>query len=69
MRPQVPIKFDDILAMSAKNEPESVEIVKKRIRDLLDCYAELNEKPENAVNASMYTKMTDLVAERGPKVI
>lgn len=67
MRPELPIKFDEIMRISAKNAPEDVERVKERLRHLLDCYAE--QELENDDNAEMYNKMSDLVAERGPKLI
>lgn len=67
MRPEVPIKFDEIMRISAKNAPEDVERVKERLRHLLDCYAE--QEQEDNDSADMYNKMSGLVAERGPKLI
>lgn len=67
IRPEMPIKFDEILRISAKTEPGDVEIVKERLRRLLDCYAE--QEQENVDNSDIYNKMSDLVRERGPKLI
>lgn len=68
MRPEQPIKFDEVMAISAKNKGEDIEILKERLRLLLDCYAE-QAKESNDENADLYSKLTASVAERGPKVI
>lgn len=56
------------MAISAKSDADAIEIVKQRIRRLLDCYAELEEKTKDDT-ANTYNRMVSLVAERGPKVI
>lgn len=41
LRPNCLLKFDDILAISALHDQNSVEKVKKRIREVIDYYAAL----------------------------
>lgn len=67
MRPQIPIKFDEIMGISAKTEPHDVEKVKDCLRHLLDYYAE--KEQESTENPNMYNQMSNLVAEKGPKLI
>lgn len=66
IRPEIPIKFDEIMGISAKTEPKDIEKVKERLRNLLDYYAQ----QESAIdNSNMYTKISDSLTERGPKLI
>lgn len=66
IRPQIPIKFDEIMRISAKNKPEDVEEVKKCLRHLLDFYA---EKQEDVDNSDLYNEFSKQVAEKGPILI
>lgn len=67
MRPEVALKFDDIMAISAKNRSTDIETLKNRLRDILDYYAETEDTQND--NAELYSKMRGAVAERGPKLV
>lgn len=67
LRPNIPIKFDEIMAISAKNRGTDIENLKLRLRHLLDFYAEVSESED--VSTTIYDKMSRSVAEKGPKVI
>ncbi|XP_050429870.1 GTP-binding protein 10 homolog [Adelges cooleyi] len=66
IRPKKAIKFDKILPISAKNEPQDIEYVKTIIREVLDVNAELNS--ESIDNRSI-NDLKEQLRERGPVLV
>ncbi|VVC30267.1 Hypothetical protein CINCED_3A020833 [Cinara cedri] len=60
------IKFDKILKISAKNEPDDIKRVKTVIRELLDVNEELNNNIENNISLQ---NLKDQLKERGPVLV
>ncbi|XP_050533736.1 GTP-binding protein 10 homolog [Daktulosphaira vitifoliae] len=65
VRPKKAIKFDEILPISAKNEPGDIEYVKTIIRDILDIKEEINNVTDN----KSLNKLKDSLRERGPVLV
>jgi len=65
IKPSKAIKFDKILKISAKDQPDDVEQVKSTVRQLLDINEELNNNIEN----KSLKNIKEQLRERGPVLI
>ncbi|XP_018574706.1 GTP-binding protein 10 homolog isoform X2 [Anoplophora glabripennis] len=69
MRPNKILKFCDIIPMSAKESTGDVDLVKDRLRKLLDVLADLEAEEEDKEKADLYGKMRKSMVERGPSLV
>lgn len=65
IKPSKAIKFDKILKISAKDQPDDVQRVKLTVRELLDVNEELNNNEEYKSLKSIKEQLR----ERGPVLI
>lgn len=65
MKPSKTIKFDKILPISAKDQPDDVKKVKTVLRDLLD----INEELCNDVECHPLNDLKEQLKERGPVLL
>lgn len=65
IKPFKTIKFDKILQISAKNQPNDIKQVKKIVRNLLD----INEELSNDVQCRPLKDLKEQLRERGPVLI
>ncbi|KAF5297708.1 hypothetical protein FQA39_LY12039 [Lamprigera yunnana] len=68
MKPEKPLIFDDILAISAKESLNDIDLVKNKIRQLLDNYAEVKKEQERDEFEHLSAVKQTLI-ERGPKLV
>jgi DNA-binding TFAR19-related protein (PDSD5 family) len=69
IRPENVLKFTDILTISAKEKLEDVELVKNRVRKLIDVMVQL-ENSENVSNIhDVYNNLKDALSEKGPNLV
>lgn len=59
------IKFDKILKISAKTQPDDVKLVKAMIREVLD----VNEELQNNIEHKSLDSLKEQIKERGPVLI
>lgn len=69
LRPEIPLKFSEIMAISAKHRTSDIEILKNKLRHLLDVYSETSDTDDSDVDAKLYKSARQAVEERGPKLI
>lgn len=62
IRPSKAIKFDNILKISAKNEPADVERIKTIVREMLD----INEELNNTIEQKSLDELKTKLKEHGP---
>ncbi|KAK4879554.1 hypothetical protein RN001_007700 [Aquatica leii] len=67
MKPEKPLIFDDVLAISAKEGINDINLVKEKIRHLLDVYAEA--KKEKETEKSEFLSIRESLNEKGPKLV
>ncbi|CAH0556661.1 unnamed protein product [Brassicogethes aeneus] len=67
MRPENPIKFCDIMCISAKESSSDVAMVKEKLRHLLDVFAELEESENDSKN--MYDDLKKNMQVKGPVLV
>lgn len=65
IKPSRAIKFDKILKISAKDQPDDVQRVKSTVRELLDVNEELN----NNIEYKSLKNIKEQLRERGPVLI
>lgn len=65
IKPSRAIKFDKILEISAKTQPDDVKRVKVMIRKLLD----VNEELQNKVEFKSLDNLKEQLRERGPVLV
>lgn len=65
MQPSRAMKFDKILKISAKTQPDDVKRVKTIIREILDVNEELN----NNIEYKSLKNLKDKLRERGPVLV
>jgi len=65
IKPSKAIKFDKILRISAKDQPDDVQLVKSTVRELLD----INEELNNNVEYKSLKNIKEQLRERGPVLI
>lgn len=65
IKPSKAIKFDKILAISAKTQPDDVKRVKEMIRELLD----VNEELQNNIEYKSLNNLKEQLRERGPVLV
>ncbi|XP_030763064.1 GTP-binding protein 10 homolog [Sitophilus oryzae] len=68
MRPSRLLTFSHIIPISAKEDRSDIELVKNKLRTLLDVVSE-NEQLENNESYDLYGEVTKPLKERGPKLI
>ncbi|ENN74408.1 GTP-binding protein 10 homolog [Dendroctonus ponderosae] len=66
LKPNKPINFTDILAISAKESQSDVLKVKTRLRNLLDLVSELNESSDSE---DVYSDLKKPFVEKGPVLV
>lgn len=66
MRPEQTLKFSEIVAISAKEKSEDVELVKQRLRRMLDVLAQLEN---NEDDSNTYQDLKRSSSERGPSLV
>lgn len=59
------VKFDKILKISAKDQPDDVKRVKSMVRELLD----INEELNNNIEYKSLKNIKEQLRERGPVLI
>ncbi|KAB0798525.1 hypothetical protein PPYR_09518 [Photinus pyralis] len=69
MRPEIPFVFDDIMAISAKESVDDVNLLKNKIRHLLDVHNEIKKKKELEEKAEFIANLRHNLGERGPLVV
>ncbi|KAK5646033.1 hypothetical protein RI129_004497 [Pyrocoelia pectoralis] len=69
IRPETPFVFDDIVAISAKESADDVNLLKNKIRHLLDVYGEVKKERELQEKAELVSNIKRNLAERGPLVV
>lgn len=69
LKPGRTLKFSDILPISAKEKEEDIQLVKNRLRILLDVMNELNDKEKEEERAGVYTNIKKSFVEKGPSLV
>ncbi|KAF2885189.1 hypothetical protein ILUMI_20986 [Ignelater luminosus] len=69
VRPEKALEFDEILAISAKEGGEDIQLVKDKIRDILDVHAEIAREKELEQNADMMHNLRESLKEKGPRLV
>lgn len=69
VRPEKALEFDEILAISAKESGEDIQLVKDKIRDILDVQAEIAREQELEQNAEMMRNLKETLKEKGPQLV
>ncbi|KAJ8980050.1 hypothetical protein NQ317_012890 [Molorchus minor] len=71
MKPTKFLKFCDIIPVSAKENVEDVEVVKDRLRKMLDVLTELEakEQKKEEENTNLYEDLRKGVSEKGPALV
>ncbi|KAI7815086.1 GTP-binding protein, partial [Rhyzopertha dominica] len=67
IRPTLPLKFDEVMAISAKHRGNDIELLKEKLRKLLDSYAELNGEDKVDMD-NLYNNLRESVREKGPNL-
>lgn len=67
LRPERIVRFEDIIGISAVNDPNSIHELKLILRKRLDDFAEENN-PDIVDASKLYKKNKAIVKERGPRV-
>ncbi|XP_017777744.1 PREDICTED: GTP-binding protein 10 homolog [Nicrophorus vespilloides] len=68
-RPEQALKFEKVLAISAKENVEDIGMVKTKLRKTLDVFAEIQEEGKQEDNSDMFKKMKDDLKERAPLLV
>lgn len=69
MRPEKPFEFDDILAISAIQGGQEIELVKNRIRELLDVHNQFETEQSIEENAKLINKIKENIKEHRPRLV
>lgn len=69
VRPEKPLEFEDVLAISAKEGAEDIDLVKSRVRQTLDVHAELEREAELQKGAELMGNIKENLRERGPQLV
>ncbi|EFA04101.2 GTP-binding protein 10 homolog [Tribolium castaneum] len=67
MRPENFLKFSDVVAISAKEKSDDVELVKQRLRRMLDVLAQLEN--DDSKTYDVYKDIKDNLSEKGPSLV
>lgn len=57
------------MAISAKENDEDVEMVKNKLRHILDVNAELNKEKQIEENAKLMSNIYENIREKGPSLV
>lgn len=57
------------MAISAKHRTNDIEILKNKLRDLLDLYDESSNEEQDDVDGKLFKSARQAVVERGPKLM
>lgn len=68
MRPKNVIQFCDIVPISAKSNQGDVELVKQKLRNILDVMADLEQDSDDR-NLELYDEVKEKIREKGPQLI
>jgi GTPase involved in cell partitioning and DNA repair len=69
IRPENVLKFTDILTISAKEKLEDVELVKNRVRKLIDVMVQLENSEDVSNIHDVYNNLKDALSEKGPNLV
>lgn len=67
MRPERPIKFSEIMAISAKERADDIDQVKVALRHILDVADELEQKENDS--AEILHQLKESMHEKGPRLV
>ncbi|KAJ3655354.1 hypothetical protein Zmor_014488 [Zophobas morio] len=68
-RPQIPLKFSEIIAISAKESTDDVKLVKQRLRRVLDVMTQTENSQQDSDIYDMYNNLKTNVNENGPRLV